>query len=86
MINPSNYSVVKVDQGLPTQAYIIRGKCVITGKEHSVRVPPQEYYDYFMAGKLAQDALKSLSAEDREFLISGIAPDGWSAYEDDDDR
>lgn len=30
-------------------------------------------------GMLIQDALPELSAEDREFLISGLCPDCWKA-------
>jgi hypothetical protein len=34
-------------------------------------------FDLWRSGVLAQDAFKTLSAEDREFLISGFSPLGW---------
>jgi len=47
--------------------------------------------DHFLlwrdAGKLIQDALPYLSAEEREFLVSGINPTEWSElYEEDEVR
>ena len=42
-------------------------------KQHSVTVPRKEVEAY-VAGELIQNALKSVSADDREFLISGISP------------
>ncbi len=69
----------------PNQAYKITGKCVMTGQEHSVEVPAQEFYDY-THGKLAQEAMSSVSADDREFLISGTSPQGWKRLFGDGDE
>lgn len=54
----------------------IEKKCVFTGKMYKV-VVPIEGYSKWRKGMLIQDALPELSAEDREFLISGISPEGW---------
>lgn len=61
----------------PSHVYIFTGKCIVTGKMHSVTVPGNELQEYRKGIKLIQDAMPSLSAEDREFLISGTSPEGW---------
>lgn len=45
---------------------------------HNVRVPAAEYAAW-QNGALIQDALVSLTAEDREKLISGFCAKGWKA-------
>ncbi len=54
----------------------VSGKCKLNGKNYSCIVP-SEGYARFMKGEHAQTALPRISAEDREFLISGISPAGW---------
>jgi hypothetical protein len=54
----------------------VMGNCVITGKQYSVTVLKANY-EKWLEGMLIQDALPDLPTEDREFLISGISPDGW---------
>lgn len=56
--------------------YHYTGKCRVTGKQWTVSVPGQELHQY-RRGKLIQEAMPSLSTEDREFLITGISPEGW---------
>jgi hypothetical protein len=56
--------------------YIFTGKCMLTRKPYSVTIPGEELYAY-RQGALIQDAMPSVSAEDREFLISGYSPEGW---------
>jgi|694.fasta_scaffold135512_5 hypothetical protein len=56
--------------------YIFTGNCVVTKKEYSVRVPGPELFAY-RNGKFIQDAMPSVSRDDREFLISGMSPEGW---------
>jgi len=56
--------------------YIFTGPCIITGKRYSVFVPGPELFAY-RQGALMQNAMPSVSAEDREFLMSGISPEGW---------
>ena len=52
------------------------GPCVFTGEEYSCTVPTDGLVR-FVAGELAQVAMPTVSADDREFLISGISPEGW---------
>ena len=51
--------------------------CVITGKPYTVFVNSQDFTDWRERRKLAQEAFSYLSKEDREFIISGISPEGW---------
>ena len=55
---------------------VISGKCVFTGEFYSVIVNRDEYIKW-ERGELIQRAMPNLSAEKREFLISGISPKGW---------
>jgi len=55
----------------PEHTYTYTGFCVVTGKSYSVTVKASELYAYHQ-GELAQNAFKSLSAADREFLISAF--------------
>jgi hypothetical protein len=46
----------------------------------------QEQINKWQSGSYIQDAMPHLSADDREFLISGITPDEWKkAFPDDDE-
>ena len=64
---------------------VLSGNCAVNGKPHSVSVPAEEYAKY-IAGHHIQNAMPSVSAEDREFIISGISPEGWKQvmYEEDE--
>ena len=49
----------------------------------------QEQIDKWQAGAYIQDVMSHLSAEDREFIISGIVPMEWNAAfskEEDDEE
>jgi hypothetical protein len=54
----------------------VTGLCKFTGEEYSC-VVPVDGLTRFIKGEHAQTALPSVSADDREFLISGISPAGW---------
>ena len=53
------------------------GPCVLTGKLHSV-VVPKAGIEKYKAGKLIHHAFPGLSADQREFLISGMSPEAWA--------
>lgn len=53
----------------PKHHYTFHGEC-LEGKYHEVKVPAQELFEY-RDGKYIQDALVSVSALDREFLLTG---------------
>jgi len=64
----------------------VYGHCVFTNKEHSIRVPEKEFFDWYETGDLIQNCMPNVSAEDREFLISGISPEGWATtFPDEED-
>lgn len=54
------------------------GLCAFTGEEYECRVPTAGVLK-FLAGEPAQRAFPDLNLDDREFLISGISPKGWSS-------
>ena len=60
---------------------IVERKSIITGKMHEMEIDitVQQLFD-FMNGRsgLAQEAFPHLSAEEREFIISGIHPIEWN--------
>lgn len=58
--------------------------CVVTGKHYTVFVNSQDFSDWRDRKKLAQAAFPYLSKEDREFIISGISPEGWEEMLGDD--
>lgn len=58
----------------------IFGKCEITGKDFEMLVPTDEFYVYLQNDKTIGEALKSVPKEKREFLLSGISPDGWQKF------
>lgn len=63
--------------------YTFTGKCIQTKKPYSVTVKGIELHAY-RQGALIQNAFKSLSSADREFLMSGYSPEGWKQLFGDD--
>ena len=59
----------------------IERKSQITGITHEREIPcTPEQLAQFRAGALAQVAFHGLSAEDREFLMTGITPEEWKEF------
>jgi hypothetical protein len=56
--------------------YVYTGPCLLTGKETTVRVKANELHAYRRGAKI-QDAMVSLSPEEREFLMSGYCDEAW---------
>ena len=49
-----------------------------TGNMNTRDVPCEQWqYDKWCAGCLIQDAMPDMSADDREFLITGYTPEDW---------
>jgi len=55
--------------------YTFTGTCHVTGSQHSVTVLGSELFAFNQTDRINE--FKSLSPEDREFLISGTSPLGW---------
>jgi hypothetical protein len=52
----------------------------LTGKIKCMELPVTlDQFSAWRAGMLAQDAFPNLSADDREFIISGLTPEDWKA-------
>ena len=49
----------------------INRKCVVCGKEREIKVPKEDY-ERWKAGLFIQEAMPTVSAEDREFLMSDV--------------
>jgi hypothetical protein len=56
--------------------YKISGRCVVTGESYYVIANKQAMQQY-KDGEYVQVAFPNMSKDDREFLISGISPEGW---------
>ena len=60
----------------PEHTYTFKGMCKVTLKDHSVKVIGSELFQFRQTNSIY--SLESVSREDREFLISGVSPEGWT--------
>lgn len=51
-------------------------KCTVTGDQYIIRVPVDKWRQW-QSGLLIQDVFPELSAEQREFIMSGVTPAEW---------
>ena len=51
------------------------GQCEVTGKNFEVYIPTEEFFIYTQGFKVLDEALKSLTKEEREFISKGISPE-----------
>lgn len=60
---------------------LIKMNSMLTGKIHEreIDVTPEQLKKW-KDGMLIQDAMPHLSAEDREYLISGATPEEWNKF------
>jgi hypothetical protein len=59
----------------------ITKKSELTGNVHTIDIPvTDEQIDAWMTGTFIQDAMPHISADHREFLMTGITPDEWERY------
>ena len=59
----------------------IFGLCEVTGKNFEIFVPVEGFFVYMQGFKNIVEALASSSAEEREFIINGISPEGHKIQE-----
>ena len=69
-----SYNVKKIDNMDGTSK--IYGNCVCTGEMYECIVPT-EGINKRLKGENIQDCMPNVSKENREFIISGMSPDGW---------
>ena len=55
----------------------VEGNCVVTKKLYSILVEEDELNKWLAGDHLIQEVL-NISADDREFLMTGISPEGWN--------
>jgi hypothetical protein len=57
---------------------LITKQSMFTGKTHTRDIPvTEEQLANWRLGMLIQDAMPNLSAEDREFIKTGVTPEEW---------
>lgn len=56
--------------------YHVSGPCAVTGEEYATSYP-ERGVKLWIGGMHIQDAMPEISADDREFLLTGISPAGW---------
>ena len=56
--------------------YTFTGLCVVTKKPVSVTVVGKELFKY-RQGEYIQNALRSNTPDEREFLMTGMSKEGW---------
>jgi len=61
---------------VPEHTYTFTGPCAVTGKSISVTVPAAGLFRYRQGARI-QDAFPDLTRDQREFLITGLSPEGW---------
>jgi len=52
------------------------GQCEITGKIFELYIPTEEFFVFTQGFKNTDEALKSLTKEERDFISKGISPEG----------
>jgi hypothetical protein len=53
----------------------------LSGKTHTLDIPvTQEQLDNYRKGMFIQDAMPNLSADDREFIMTGTTKEEWDYY------
>jgi hypothetical protein len=56
------------------------GQCEITAKNFELLIPTEEFFIYTQGFKKLDEALKSLSKDEREFISKGISPEGQKTH------
>jgi len=65
----------------------ITKKNMITGVPHTMELDvTPEQIKAWENGMLIQDAMPNLSQDEREFIITGITPEGWDALFGEDEE
>lgn len=61
----------------------IKGKCILTGEDYQTRKFPITEWITYLSGSLIQKAMPDMSADDREFIISGVSPEAFDGLFED---
>ena len=60
-------------------------RCLYCGQFRSVKLDGTEYFRYFMKGEPIQNCFPTLTASQRELLMTGIHPECWDALFNEDE-
>lgn len=64
---------------------IVRRMSILTMKIHEREIDiTEEQLEAWRRGACIQDVVPHLSADDREFIISGITPEEWASLSEED--
>lgn len=65
---------------------LVTRKSLLTGIVRTIEIPVTEVQlDNWNKGMLIQEAMPDISADHREFIMTGVTPDEWDeAFEDDE--
>lgn len=59
---------------------LITRKSTLTGNVRTLEMPVTEaQLEAWKAGELIQKAMPNLTADDREFILTGVTPEEWDA-------
>ena len=54
----------------------IFGQCEITSKNFELVIPTEGFFVYLQGFQTINEALKNISEEERQFILTGISPEG----------
>jgi len=57
----------------------IFGQCEVTGKDFEISVPVEGFFIYLQGFKTIIEALSGTPEEEREFILTGVSPEGRKA-------
>ena len=67
----------KLNEEMKGSHVLVSGICDITGSEYSVELLPWQYGSWINGDKVT-DFAPNMSADQREFLITGTTPGEWN--------
>ena len=73
MENKKDYKIIYLDDDYAK----IKGNCRITNEVYETRKFEIVEWQKYQSGSLVQNTFIGMSADDREFIISGTSPKGW---------
>ena len=57
----------------------IFGQCEVTGKNFELIIPTEGFFVYLQGFQTIGQALRNISEEERQFILTGISPEGREA-------
>ena len=54
----------------------IFGQCEVTGKNFELIIPTEGFFVYAQGFQTIDQALKNISEEERQFILTGVSPEG----------